>query len=279
MMSTTTFWYLLLDSATTGQPYEGSKADFVSLPPGSVAAKFRDAVLSKTPNKLARVDTSDLLVYKNNAAFDMRNAKDDDGGNTERQPLDTTQPVDGLGGKVDKLVFVVPSPKISSQISQTPSFPPCQVPFFNIVCDDTQSDEWISFGQELILSTSLKCLYICECYQTIALSITNCTGIHKAIITGTTGTGKLLFLIYLLWQLVKEGKRILFINHPFRICYDGKGGVFKFERSRLPLEIFESFWNDTLWCLFDAKYKNEADLGLLPVGLSTFILSTPPHMI
>ena len=115
MMSTTTFWYLLLDSATTGQPYEGSKADFVSLPPGSVAAKFRDAVLSKTPNKLARVDTSDLLVYKNNAAFDMRNAKDDDGGNTERQPLDPTQPVDGLGSKEDKLVVVVPSPRISSQ--------------------------------------------------------------------------------------------------------------------------------------------------------------------
>ena len=66
---TTKFWFLLLDSAT-GQPFKGTTADFVSLPPGAVIAEFRDAVLSKNSNKLAGVDASDLLVYQNKAAFD-----------------------------------------------------------------------------------------------------------------------------------------------------------------------------------------------------------------
>jgi hypothetical protein len=77
-MASTKFWYLLLDSATTGQLHKGSTADFVLLPPGSVVAEFQKLVHSKNPNKLARVDASDLLVYKNKAAFDMRNAEDDD---------------------------------------------------------------------------------------------------------------------------------------------------------------------------------------------------------
>jgi hypothetical protein len=111
----------------------------------------------------------------------------------------------------------------------------------------------------------------------IASSILEVNGIHKAIITGTPGIGKSLFLIYLLWKLVKEGKCILFIYGAYNIYYDGKGGVFLFASSCLPLEKHFSFWNDTLWCLFDAKYKHYANLGHLPIGLSTFIVSTSPR--
>jgi hypothetical protein len=99
----------------------------------------------------------------------------------------------------------------------------------------------------------------------------------QAIITGTPGIGKSFFLIYLVWQLVKEGTRVLFIYHPFNIYNDGKGDIFQFESSRLPSDIDYSFWNDTLWYLFDAKCKNEAELGLLPVGLCTFVVSTSPR--
>ena len=80
-------------------------------------------------------------------------------------------------------------------------------------------------------------------------------GINKAIITGTPGIGKSLFLIYFLWKLVKEGKRVLFIYHPFNIYYDGNSGVFMLDK--LPSIIDFSFWNDTLWCLFDAKGKKK----------------------
>ena len=67
------------------------------------------------------------------------------------------------------------------------------------------------------------------------------------------------------------------IYHPFNIYYDGKGGVFGFASGHLPLDNNDSFWNDTLWCLFDAKFKNEADLGDFPLELCKFILSTSPR--
>ena len=110
-MTSTKFWFLLLDSAT-GQPYKGTTADFVSLPPGADVAEFRKCVLRENPNKLASVDASDLLVYRNKAAFGKRNSSADfvdDVRNTEGQPLDPTQSLDELGGKEDMLVVVIPS--------------------------------------------------------------------------------------------------------------------------------------------------------------------------
>lgn len=190
------------------------------------------------------------------------------------------------------MVVVVPSSLSSSSSSihhhhqPSSSFQLCQVPFFNSICDVAESDDgWILFGQQQqhIPSTSLNSLYIRECYRTIASSIiTNPgTGInnnkHKAIITGTPGIGKSMFLIYLLWTLVKEGKRVLVIYHPFNIYYDGKRGVFRFPIGHSPLDTDDSFWNDALWCFFDAKSKKQDDLDKLPYKLCTFIVSTSPR--
>lgn len=103
-------WFLLLDAAT-GLPYKGTSADYVSPPPGSVIAQFRDAVQLKydKPNYLKDIPSGALLVYKNKAAFDKRNA--DDG---KEKPLDPTESLGLLGSKEDMLVVVVP-PSISSQ--------------------------------------------------------------------------------------------------------------------------------------------------------------------
>ncbi|KAI3653953.1 hypothetical protein MP228_001104 [Amoeboaphelidium protococcarum] len=263
-------WFLLLDSAT-GEPYKGTSADYVSLPPGSVIAQFREAAKAKHQNKLSSVDAADLLVYKNKAAFDKRNASVDDG---KEVPLEEDFSIDGLGkSKKEALVVVVPLPILPSQI-QSSSFPPCDFPFFKSIYKATESDGWISFGHT-IPSTSLENLFIRESYRTIASSIY--PGINKAIITGTPGIGKSLFLVYLLWILAREGERVLFIYHPFSIYFDGKGGVYSLARGLLPLENDASFWNDTLWCLFDAKLKKEADLGYFPFELCKFILSTSPR--
>ena len=255
-------WFLLLESAT-GLPYKNISASSVlrSSLAVPVVDQFRDAVQLKydKPNYLKDIPSGALLVYKNKAAFDKRNVAVDEG---KAEPLDPTDSLGLLGSKEDMLVIAVPS-------SILPSFPLCQVPFYNSICNATDRDGWISFGQN-IPSTTLKNLYIRDSYRTIASSIK--PGINKAIITGTPGIGKSLFLIYLLWKLVKEGKRVLFIYHPFNIYYDGDGGVFRFASGRLPLDSDDSFWNGTLWCLFDAKYKNEAHLGDLPVEL----LCRPP---
>ncbi len=172
----------------------------------------------------------------------------------------------------DILVVFVPS-FIQPSETQNPSFLLCE-PFFESVCVATETDGWISFGGK-IPSTSLNNLYIRECYRTIASSIY--PDINKAVITGTPGIGKSLFLIYFLWKLVKEGKRVLFIYHPYNIYYDGKGGVFWFASGHLPLENDILFWNDTLWCLFDAKCKREHHLFKFPFELCNFIVSTSPQ--
>ena len=153
------------------------------------------------------------------------------------------------------------------------TFPLCQDPFFNSIYNATECDKSISFGQD-IPSTNLKNLYIRESYRTIASSIN--PGINKAIIAGISGVGKSFFLIYLLWKLVKEGQRVLFFYHPFNIYYDGQGGVFMLDK--LPSYIHFSFWNDTLWCLFSGKCKNETHLDDLPFELCTFVMSTSPRL-
>jgi hypothetical protein len=141
------------------------------------------------------------------------------------------------------------------------------------MCDVTERDGWLSFRQKNP-STTWNNVYIRDNYRTIASSIN--PGFNKAFITGTPGTGKSLFLIYLLWKLVKEGKRVLFISHLFCIYYDGNGGVFQFARGEFPSAIYSSFWNDTLWCLHDPRGKSYVDLHMLPYQRCTFILSTPP---
>ena len=265
-------WFLLLESATS-LPYRGTRADYVSLPPGCVIAQFRDAVKKKDKDDgdaaiLTPFKSSQLRVYKNKSAFDM---SDVDG---KKMPLEAGSLLDGLGRSTEEaLVVVVPSSVVPRPTHDFP-FPLCQVPFYNSILNATERDGWISFGQN-IPSTTLNNLYIRESYRTIASRIS--PGINKAVITGTPGIGKSLFLVYLLWKLVKEGKRVLFIYHPFNIYYDGKGGVFDFASGHLPLDNNHSFWNDTLWCLFDAKFKNEVHLGDFPVELCTFILSTSPR--
>jgi hypothetical protein len=75
-VSSPLIWFLLVDSS--GQPYKGTTASCVSLPPGSVIDQFRDAVIEKFDKQKSSVLTgfasSQLLVYKNKTAFGNRNA-------------------------------------------------------------------------------------------------------------------------------------------------------------------------------------------------------------
>ena len=153
-------------------------------------------------------------------------------------------------------------------------FSKCQIPFYNDISNANLVNGWLSFLQP-IPSCTLNELYIRESYKTIASSIQ--PGINKAIITGTPGIGKSLFMIYLLWKLVKAGKRVLLIYHPDIIYYDGEGRVFHCPEGSLPSSNELIFWNADLWCLFDAKGKKEEHLSALPYGRCTFVLSTSPR--
>ena len=153
-------------------------------------------------------------------------------------------------------------------------FTPCQIGFYNDISKAAELDGWLSFSQP-IPSSTLNGLYIRESYKTIASSIK--PGINKAIITGTPGIGKSLFMIYLLWKLVTAGERVLLIYHPHTIYYDGKGSVFHCSEGSLPSSNEMSFWSSDLFCLFDAKEKVPSDLGRFPYEYCTFVLSTSPR--
>ena len=103
-MSSSTYphiWYLILDS-TNGQPYKGTTADCVSLPSSAFVAQFRDFVKKKDKDEgdaaiLAPFKSSQLLVYKNKAAFV--------GGKEE--PLEEDSFVDDLGKSKKGALIVV----------------------------------------------------------------------------------------------------------------------------------------------------------------------------
>jgi hypothetical protein len=107
-MSESDFYFILLDS-DTGQTYQRTTMDCVSLPPLSTIAKFRDAVKNKDKEDgkaavLTFFKSSQLLIYKNKAAFDQRGPLFGDGS------LRISDPLAGLGGsEEDALIVAVPS--------------------------------------------------------------------------------------------------------------------------------------------------------------------------
>ena len=103
-------WFLLLDS-TTCRPYKGTTADAIlrSSLFVPVVDKFRQAVKKKDKDYgkaalLNQINSSQLLVYKNKAAFDKR--YDVDG---KEEPLKEDALLDGLGNTEEEaLIITIP---------------------------------------------------------------------------------------------------------------------------------------------------------------------------
>ena len=108
-------WFQLLDSAT-GLPYKGTTVSSVlrSSLVVPVVDQFRKAVQAEydQPGYLKDIPSSALLVYKNKAAFDKRNAA------FVEEPLEEDSLLDGLGrSKKEALVVAVPSIKNATDSS------------------------------------------------------------------------------------------------------------------------------------------------------------------
>ena len=113
-------WFQIYDSAS-GKPYKGTTPDYVCLLPGSVIAQFRDAVKKKENYDrdaavLSPFKSSQLLVYKNKAAFDKRNVPSDE---VKEEPLEEDSFIDGLGAsKQEALIVAVLSPTSYLKLGQ-----------------------------------------------------------------------------------------------------------------------------------------------------------------
>jgi len=123
-------------------------------------------------------------------------------------------------------------------------FKVCDEPFFTELAlakpvgDDLVFNHPIPSSDVSLTEKKLNKIYIRESYKIIAAGIVG----GKNTITGTPGIGKSMFMIYLLWKLLKEGKRVLFIYYPFQIYYDGNGNVFDYGAA-LPVFNNRGFWN------------------------------------
>jgi hypothetical protein len=112
-------WFRLYNSAT-GEPYKEANADKVAVSSHADVADFRDAVIEKFEKQKSSVLSGfasfQLLVYKNKAAFDKRNATVDDG---KEEPLKSSRSLDGLGTTEEEaLIVVVPSLTSSPELIQ-----------------------------------------------------------------------------------------------------------------------------------------------------------------
>ncbi|MFN7883395.1 MAG: hypothetical protein ACK5PF_10340 [bacterium] len=96
-------WFLLLDAAT-GLPYKGSSADKVSVSSSADVADFRKAVQAENASILTGITSSQLLVYKNKAAFEE-----------EKEVLEEDSLIGDFGtSKKEALIVVVPLSTSSS---------------------------------------------------------------------------------------------------------------------------------------------------------------------
>ena len=264
------FWFLLVHNKD-GQPYMGNTVSSVSLEPINVILEFRKAVKAMNSDDLSSFDDSDLDVYKNKSSFEKRNAMRGKG-----VPLKASLLLGDLGSKgEDPLYVAVPEviPRWFQGIVQ--SAPPCKLSFYNKISEAEEKDCWIHFQTNIpMLDLITNRLYVRKSYETIADAILK--GDRKrSIVTGTPGIGKSTFLIYLLWRLVWEKKRVFFLYDLDYIYYDGHGKILNLESVSLNRE--PDFWTMDLWCLFDAKGKQEQDLLRIRCVLCKTIVSTHPR--
>lgn len=92
-----------------------------------------------------------------------------------------------------------------------------------------------------------------------------------AVITGTPGIGKSVFVYYVMWRLIKEKKRVLFITSQPPIYFNGTTVL---EVKQLPYSGNRQFWSTDLWCLVDSL--DPTSIPELPyLRCSVLLASTP----
>jgi hypothetical protein len=98
-------WFQILDK-TTGEPYKSIGADFVPMTNSSYVVQLREAAYLEHSHRIKRFCASQLRVYRNQAAFDMRNETGEEG------TLKLSSLVDGLGiCEAEAVIVAVPCVK------------------------------------------------------------------------------------------------------------------------------------------------------------------------
>ncbi|EGZ28849.1 hypothetical protein PHYSODRAFT_475946 [Phytophthora sojae] len=178
-----------------------------------------------------------------------------------------------LGKNVVHVLVVVPKPKqaiSASIVSQDGVFDPCSDPFFAQFPAVEQVGDWLEFSSLLPLAKRQK-LYIRSSYKVIAdqaLMNPDRTMVKYAVVTGTPGIGKSVFVYYMMWRLIKEKKRVLFFSKKGPIYFDGSTML-------LPNKFDQRFWSPDLWCLVDSV--DPTAMTELPIEDCSVLLASTPR--
>lgn len=107
-------------------------------------------------------------------------------------------------------------------VSRGGDFLACSHPFFSQVTAIDEVDSWLEFPVRVPLTLQNK-LFVRSSFKAIADQILaserGACGRKYAVIAGTSGIGKSVFLYYVLWRLIKAGKRVLFVTET--LYFDG----------------------------------------------------------
>lgn len=123
--------------------------------------------------------------------------------------------------------------------------------------------------------TERQRFYIRSSYKSIAdqaLSKDDPNRRKYAVITGTPGIGKSVFIYYVMWRLIKEKKRVLFLTNKPAVYFDGD---VIWNCYQLPNPGNLQFWSPDLWCLVDSV--DPTGIAELPTEHCSVILASTPR--
>ncbi|KAG2957620.1 hypothetical protein PC119_g27274 [Phytophthora cactorum] len=252
---------------------------------------LKDAIKAKKPNDFKDVDADKLQLFlaKTEGGAWLAGAGvaavmvDGDGHPQGFELMDPTlwiknpkhfganfQPGEG---QIHVLVVVPEQGTSAPLVSDGGVFDRCSDPFFSKFQTVDEVNSWLQFPALLPL-TERQTLYIRSSYKSIAaqaLSKVDPNRRKYAVITGTPGIGKSVFVYYAMWRLIKDKKRVLFITRQPPIYFDGST---IHECKQLPYSGNQQFWSPDLWCLVDSVDPTNV-VGMPIERCSVLLASTP----
>ncbi|KAG2805648.1 hypothetical protein PC113_g24212 [Phytophthora cactorum] len=279
---------VLLNCALVG---EGSVISII-IEEWKTVALLKKAIKAKKPNDFKDVDADKLQLFlaktddgawlKSKDLLRMRKGEIPNEVESRYMNEELEDPTDKICSKFPSTIpdgtihvlVVVPEQGTSAPlVSDGGVFDRCSDPFFSKFQTVYQVGDWLEFSSLLPLTRRQK-LYIRSSYRVIAdQALLNPDGnmVKYAVVTGTPGVGKSVFVYYVMWRLIKDKKRVLFITRQPPIYFDGST---IHECKQLPYSGNQQFWSPDLWCLVDSVDPTNV-VGMPIERCSVLLASTP----
>ncbi|KAG2822824.1 hypothetical protein PC112_g10792 [Phytophthora cactorum] len=266
----------------------------VDIDEGASVAALKKKIKEEKPNKiqcdadelqlfLAKKDKGDGAWLKSKDLLRMRKGEIPNEVESRYMNEELEDPTDKICSKFPSTIpdgtihvlVVVPEQGTSAPlVSDGGVFDRCSDPFFSKFQTVDEVNSWLQFPALLPL-TERQTLYIRSSYKSIAaqaLSKVDPNRRKYAVITGTPGIGKSVFVYYVMWRLIKDRKRVLLFEGEGNFYFDG---TTMFTCKALPDKSNLQFWSPDLWCLVDSL--DPTSIPGLPYRRCSVLLASTPR--